>query len=342
MPHKILITGASGFVGCFLLERLLITVKDDVQIIALHSRELDPSLANRFSGRVSWLRLDITRANMAAVTSDVDAVYHLAAYSTIHESEDERRRLDLVNVQGTARLLEACKAAGVTHFVFVSSVAACESGPAELIDEENGLPVSTYGKTKKAAEKLVLDSADDTFKVTVLRPTALFGEDHLGSIYELTMAIDRGRFVIFGDGANNTNFYYVRDFVELLVMVLHNPAAFGKIFIASDTPCTLENLANYISAELGGVRVPKIPEFLGVGIAISCDVLSKAFGMKLPLSYRRYRAMTMNRIYSNRKMIEVIGLPPKYGVQTGIKNTIEYFRRAGLLREIRNVCSAGN
>lgn len=117
------------------------------------------------------------------------------------------------------------------------------------IDEESGVPVSAYGRSKKAAEQLLMEMAGNGFEVTVLRPTALFGENHLGSVYELAKLIDQGRFFLFGRGNGQTNFYYIRDFVDVLSAVQHDPRTFGQTFIAADESIALRELAFLIGAE---------------------------------------------------------------------------------------------
>lgn len=331
ISRRILVTGASGFVGTFLLERLIASIHANAMIIAAHTKDLDASFRSRFTGNVIWKRVDITTDDLSELVTGVDTVFHLAAHSTVSEAESSCRQMERVNVYGTRRLGDACKTAGVQHFIFVSSIAACETGPSKIIDEENGAPTSTYGKTKKSAEELLLEMAGNGFEVTILRPTALFGEDHLGSIFELAKAIEQGRFVIFGSGANPTNFYYVRDFVDVLICVQHNPKAYGQVFIAADEACSLYELVSFISTELGSRRILRVPTIVGAGIARGCDVASNILGTPLPLSTRRFRAMTRDTAYSNKKMTGVLGILPAYGLLIGVKKALAYYRQAGLI-----------
>ena len=89
--------------------------------------------------------------------------------------------------------------------------------------------------------------ADGHYAVTILRPTALFGEYHKGSIYELVKSVNNRRFVLFGSGKNLTNFYYIRDFIEILVNVIDNNRAFNQVFIASDDAIQLNILISWIA-----------------------------------------------------------------------------------------------
>lgn len=259
---RLLITGASGFVGCYLLEKLI--EGGSYEIAALHNRVLGEGAKQRFGNSVRWLKADITRDDLTEAVAEVDTVFHLAAYSSIGKSQEERNRMERVNVFGTERLAAGCKKAGVRHFIFVSSIAACEAGRTLEINESNGFPVSSYGKTKKSAEDLLLAMQGNGLEVTVLRPTALFGEHHLGSVYELVRTINGGRFVIFGRGENRTNFYYIRDFIDVLVAVQNDARAYGQVFITADKPYPLQELVAYI-ARVSEYKhtVPHIPAFWG-------------------------------------------------------------------------------
>ncbi len=332
LPRKILVTGASGFVGQFLLEKLVSSAQTGTTIVALHNHGLDPVLEGRFGDRVVWIKGDIAADDLSEAAAGVDTVFHLAAYSTTSEADDERRRLARVNVLGTRRLATACKESGARHFIFVSSIAACEAATVPEIDEESGVPVSAYGRSKKAAEQLLMEMAGNGFEVTVLRPTALFGENHLGSVYELAKLIDQGRFFLFGRGNGQTNFYYIRDFVDVLSAVQHDPRTFGQTFIAADESIALRELAFLIGAEIELRRnVPSIPYSLGFCVAAACDVASKIVGRPLPLSMRRFRAMTGNTSYSSRKLKEVLGIFPAFGTREGLRKAVAWYRLAELI-----------
>ncbi len=281
---------------------------------------------------MQWLKADITADDLTEAVTHVDTVFHLAAHSSIEESDAERSLMEQINVHGTQRLAAACKESGVRHFIYVSSIAACEAGPVLPIDEANGLPVSSYGKSKKSAEDLLLSMSGNGFAITVLRPTALFGENHLGSIYELVKAINQGRFAIFGNGKNHTNFYYIRDFIDVLVAVKNDARTHGEVLIAADKPCQLNELVSCIVNALGTKRpILRIPYFLGYLLATACDMATKLSGKTLPLSQRLFRAMTRDMAYSNQKLSQTLGISPAYGVAEGIDRTVRWYREAGLI-----------
>src|SRR3990167_5816505 len=327
--NKVLVTGANGFVGTALLEKLV--EETDCKIIAMHRNKLTSEIEKRFASLVQWVQADITTEDLSKAVADVQTVFHLAAHSSMSETSAERNLMEQVNVLGTKRLAVACKEAGVQHFIYVSSIAACESGSLLLIDESNGFPVSSYGKSKRDAEDLLLKLCGNGFEVTVLRSTVLFGENHLGSIYELVKTISLGRFVIFGKGNNYTNFYYIRDFIHVLLAIKNNAKSHGQVFIAADRAYQLNDVVTCITQALEYRRsIFKIPVLLGYILATMCDIVTKLSGKEMPLSKKRYKAMTRNITYSNSKLTKVLNISPMYGLLEGIHNTVKWYRDTGL------------
>lgn len=326
---KVLVSGASGFVGLHLLEAL---VADGNKVIALHHRPLQQPYPYCDSDMVTWVKFDITADSVEQYCENVDVVFHLAGYSTIEETEDELKKLKLVNVHGTEKFASGCKSAGVKQFIFVSSIAACEFSDVQQIDETNGYPQSAYGKSKLEAESLLLTMAENDFNITILRPTALFGEDHLGSVYELVKAIKHKRFVLFGSGEYRTNFYYIKDFVEVLIRVQGNQDAYGQVFIASDDALTIKDISSIILEALQmQFKIPSIPYLLGCSIAYVLDQITYLVGIKFPLSKRRFRAMTKDNIFVHSKLSSLLEVKPIYGIKSGLRRTVSWYRTAGLL-----------
>jgi nucleoside-diphosphate-sugar epimerase len=327
---KILITGASGFVGLALIRRLV--AQGGHSIIAVHKNPLKKNISDRFDKTVTWVRADLTIDDLSSFLMNVETVFHLAAYCSMSESNSERALMENLNVNGTKRVAKACKNNGVTHFIFVSSIAACESGNCALIDEVSGFPVTSYGRTKKSAEDFLLGFYGEGFEVTILRPTALFGENHLGSVFELVKVINAGKFIMFGQGSGLTNFYYIHDFIDVLIAIKNDKRSYGQIFIASDQSFSLSELVSFICAALKTNKfILHVPTFIGLIMAAMFDGVSFLFNKPMPLSKRRFNAMIKGRGYSNEKLKHVLGIVPSHGLQVAINNTVDWYRSEGLI-----------
>lgn len=330
MKRKILVTGGSGFVGSFLIQELL---RDESNtIIAMYNSSQIPDTFEEVASKLTWIKADIVKDDLTDLVSGVDTVYHLAAYSSVSSSSSEADRLNAVNVTGTRRLAEASASAQVKQIIFVSSVAACEVSTELVIDEINGYPVTEYGLSKKRAEELLIEASINSYEFTILRPTALFGENHGGSVFELAKKIQERRFLIFGSGHSKTNFLYIRDFIDVLLLVKGDQRAYGQVFIASDTSLHLSIFVKYILEALGSdFRIMKVHVAAGYLAALIFDIFSFILQRPLPLSRRRLRAMLSRTSYTNRKLKSVMGVNCKYGVKKGLITSLSYYRQQGML-----------
>jgi len=328
--RKILISGASGFVGGHLLEAL--KASDEDQIVALFHETIPSDSCSIEPPTLHWVRKDIVTDELEDVLKGIDLIVHLAGYSSVLENEDACARLHSINVLGTRRIAEAALRQGVSHLVFVSSIAAGEFSNDVVINESNGVPVSAYGRSKKEAEKALLEIASRGLAITILRPTALFGENHLGSVYELVRSIKKNRFLLIGTGENRTNFYYVKDFVNDLLAVALNSDSYGKVFVASDTPCALRDLVENIK-ELLMIRnkTHSLPICIGRLLGRLGDLLSHVTDRSFPLTLRRVNAMMRDVTFSSQRLRTELSIPIFYGLDVGLKNTIEWYSENGLL-----------
>jgi nucleoside-diphosphate-sugar epimerase len=323
----VLVTGASGFVGSHLLRRLV-----------AHGRPVRALRCRAQSGNsspdpgVEWLEADLTTADPAVFARGVECAYHLAALSLFTGTDADAARMEQLNVQAALRLARACKQSGVRQFVFVSSIAAGEVAESTEVDEDNGQPVSEYGRSKWRAEQALRPLSDADFSVTILRPSALFGEYHHGSVCDMARAIQRGRFALIGRGDNRVNFYYIDDFIDVLLAVAGDPRSYARTFIAADEPQPLREFVAAAAAQLRpGWRVPTVPRSLGWAIATGCDLLAPLVRRALPLSRRRVRAMTRDVAYLNHRLATSLGLQPRVGWRTGLERSIAWYRASGAL-----------
>ena len=144
---NILVTGATGFVGQFLLERLIQT--DCNKIVAMHHNPLNKSIKERFGDQITWENTDLLSGDCCGLLTDIDIIFHLAGYSSVSSSKEEIDYLQKVNVDITESLAVDCCASPVRQFIFVSSIAVCECSFSEVIDETNGTLITPYGDSKK-------------------------------------------------------------------------------------------------------------------------------------------------------------------------------------------------
>ena len=109
--NNILVTGASGFVGQFLLERLIQT--DCNKIVAMHKKPLNKSIKERFGDQITWNNTDLVSGDCCGLLSDIDIIFHLVGYSSVSASKEEIDYLQKINVDITEKLAVDCIASPV-------------------------------------------------------------------------------------------------------------------------------------------------------------------------------------------------------------------------------------
>jgi len=222
---RVLVTGGAGFIGSNLVRALLssgseVLVVDDLS--TGKSENLDP--------RAGFRRLDILDAALADVVAAFgpDAVVHLAAQASVGASIKDPARDHAVNVDGTAAVARAARAAGAKRMVSASSAAVYgEPESLPLPESARKGPMSPYGESKLEAETVLADTlrgSDTDF--ASFRFANVYGprQDAAGEGGVVAIFCDRMRReetpVVFGDGKQTRDFIFVGDVVAAIIAAL--------------------------------------------------------------------------------------------------------------------------
>ncbi len=250
---RILVTGASGFIGGVVCRR---AIEHGHEVTALVRR---PGSEPPGTAAVPGDLGPDGALERAVAQVRPDCVVHLAAEIA---SQRDAAKVTEVNVAGTRRLLDACLAldAAAPKFVFSSTVVTGDAH-GELLTEESRLPIETpYGRAKQEGERMVLESG---LPAVVIRPSHVYGP---GGWYgeELVPRLRQpGRFAVIGSGANLWDVVHVEDAASAILLAVDGDGASGRVYhVADDEPISYYDFMALTAAELGVGRPRRIPALL--------------------------------------------------------------------------------
>lgn len=324
MKKRVLITGATGFVGFHLIEAALAA---DMEVYANIRQSSKVDHLQHFA--INFVELDFE--SIYALTAHIseyryDYIIH-AAGVTKAESLAEYNRF---NASYTRNLAIAATSAAhrIEKFIFVSSLAAL--GPlddaASLLEDSGASnPVTYYGKSKLLAESYL--SNIPLLPLIVFRPTAVYGPRER-EILIVLKAIKRGIEVYLGKREQQLSFVYVKDLAEIMVSALKSDVT-GKAYNVSDGEVYgRSSLADYTKAVLLK-KTLKVKFPLGVlkGLAWSLEKGFKLFNKVPTLNIDKVNELTgVNWACNIENIKKDLGFKPRYQLEQGLSETIDWYQ----------------
>ncbi|MEE8450070.1 MAG: NAD-dependent epimerase/dehydratase family protein [Thermodesulfobacteriota bacterium] len=287
---RILVTGAAGFIGSHLVERLLslgheVTGWDDFNPSydpAVKQRNIESALGHP---NFCLNRLDIrdqSKVKGAIKEEGFEAVIHLAARAGVRPSLKDPQIYQEVNVIGTINLLEEVKGAGLATFIFGSSSSVYGRRSQGSFSESDPVdrPLSPYAASKISAELLCRYYADVChLPVTCLRFFTVYGPRQRPdmAIHKFSRLIrDDKEIPIYGAGDSGRDYTYIGDIVDGIISALNRPFPFEIINLGNSRPVKLYRLISLLEKALGKkARVKNVPAH-PADVPITCADLSKA------------------------------------------------------------------
>jgi len=271
---RVLLTGAAGFIGSHLAERLLAEGHEVVGVDNFDSF-YDPGVkrgnlhAALGHGRFTLHETDIRdRRSIEAIfaAQPFDVVVHLAARAGVRPSIEEPHLYADVNVNGTIVLLDAARRNGVGTFIFASSSSVYGNNRKVPFHEDDRVdhPISPYAATKKAGE-LICHTFHHLYgmPITCLRFFTVYGPRCRPdlAIPKFTRIIDAGEPVpMFGDGTMRRDFTHVRDILDGVMRSIGHCTGFHVYNLGESRPIELRTMIETIAAALGKpARIEPLP-----------------------------------------------------------------------------------
>jgi len=317
MIKKIFVTGASGFIGRNVVKRL----KDNYELTLL----LPPEESSIGLGDQNIVRGDITRSrSLAGLIKGHDTVIHMAG-AVGHQSW---RNCLSINVDGSRNVIRQAAKAGVIRFIHMSSVSVYGRIPEIKITEDQPLKKirDPYGDSKIIAENLVRRYAEkNRIDLTVLRPTAVYGEGDNKFLPKLIENLKTGKFRIMGDGSQEVDLVNVVDVAEAVYLSLLRPESIGQTYnIANVKNPSWNRFLREISAEL---ELPYNNKHISYKMAYRVAGLMEFFSVfsNKPPRLSRYTVRLVGKQYnySIEKASKELGFEPSIKLLEGMKECIK-------------------
>ncbi len=321
MPDRVLVTGATGFIGSHIVEIFVeagYRVRCGVRASS-NTRWIDGLAVERVPLDLRGWTKDLLR-----MVEDVDAVVHAAGITRARRMGDYH----LVNAEGTRRLAAAAAEAGVRRFVLISSLSA--HGPDALAKGGQDRPASAYGRSKLEAEAY-LRAEDARMDVVVLRPAGVYGPRDVDLLPFFKMA--RRGLLVIPSGPGLLQPIYATDVARAVLAAARNPVGFGPYPVAETSRYTWQDVASGLGRALGRpVRVVRLPATAFKLAGRTAEWAAKLFGAVLVFDERRACDLAVHTWTCDPSVTEqALGWRAEVRLFEGLERTARWYRQAGWL-----------
>jgi nucleoside-diphosphate-sugar epimerase len=323
---KVLVTGATGFVGSHVAERLA-HGGHELRLLLRRTSSLE-YLEGLDYERVEGELRDVESLKRAV--DGVDAVMHLAgatSTSTVMEYE-------AINARGTADLVNIAREAGIERFVYASSLSAQGPSPdGHVQPPEPAFPDGPYGKTKLAGEYAVR-AERQRMNVSILRLPVVYGPRDRGLLPFFVLA-KYGVIPLYDRGEHQISWIHVYDAADAMVTALEKSEKSGAIFTPCDgPPHTWYDLAEAVGDAYGkALRMPKLPPAVFRVTGAVADLTAGVVGKQLPLTTEKAARMGQRYwICDNSAIEEQLGWRPEVDYREGVRHTLAWYREHDWLK----------
>lgn len=325
---KILITGASGFIGSHLVEKALQRGYETWAAVR-------PTSSRRYlaDNRIRFIELDYAcpfvlqnqLQDFARKQDRWDVIIHCAGVTQCLHHDD----FYAINYEGTCRFIDTLTMLGMMprQFIFMSSLGTYgpirETLPYRPIREDDTpLPNTHYGRSKRMAEEYMMQLAE--FPYVIFRPTGVYGPRDRD--YQILIdSIRRHMELALGYRRQEITFVYVKDLVEAVFLAIDREVSRRAYFVTDGKVYTAHDFGNIVRRELDNPFVCRItvPLWLGKIAALLCDGVSRLTHRTFTFNSDKYRILSQrNWTCDIDSLKHELGYTPQYDLQRGIRETI--------------------
>lgn len=318
---SVLVTGASGFIGKHLVDKLL---GEGSQVYALTRKS---NSETDFDKRVQTVKGDITK--QFYLPDEITTIFHCAG------AISQKDLMESVNIQGTHNIVEAALERDC-RLVHLSSAGVIGHIREVYIDEKTKCnPQNFYEKTKLEAEKIVKKAIGKGLMAQILRPTIVFGtgrEPASDSFLQLVSAMKLGRYKQIGKGSGIYNIVHVNEVVRAMIALDDDTLSNGGTYFVN-TPITFKDMFRIVQEETTGQSVEPmgVPYLFALGAVAAFSIVSALAGIKMPLTFSRLQSLTNRRVFMQQHLLDMTTYHQLLSVENYIKLICKQYAETGLL-----------
>lgn len=302
---KILITGATGFIGRHLAKKLA----DSNNLIFCVVRKTSNTAL--LPSQVKLIYADITDPkSLDKIHEKIDYIFHCAAYV----NDKNRKKLFNVNVYGTQNICELALKLGIERMIYLSSVAVVAGNTQTPLTED--LPycaTNIYGESKIAAEKIVIAYRKAGLKVAIVRPPMIYGEGEPHMMKKLLFFLRHRLLFLINNGNAKQHLAYVSNVVDAMTFALTQDKCLSKPFFVADSEVLTFNEITSIMAKAMGAKPPlNLPTPL-------TPILTN-----IPYFGKKLKFFLKDRVYSIERLAS-FGFKPSYSIEKSLMHSVKSF-----------------
>lgn len=323
---KILVTGATGFIGSHLVDAL---VEKGYQVRCLVRETRNVMRLKNISAELIYGDINELESLEKALDG-IDVVYHLAG--VLGQIGIPDKVYWQVHVQGTKNILEASQKHNIKKFIYCSTAGV--TGPAAHLPQDESLPYNPsniYEVTKAEAEKSVLQyHRENGLPVIVIRPEFVYGPGDMHTL-GIFKTVRKRMFILIDGGKAFLHPTYIDDLTHGFLLCLDSRQANGEVYlIAGERYITLNEFATLIAKAL---NVPRptiyIPKSLAFALGAVTQFTGTVFRFNPPLTVPRVKTLCRSAGCSTFKAKEQLGYCPVVKLEEAIMRTANWYKENG-------------
>lgn len=325
---RYLITGATGFIGPYLIRRLT-ALGHTCRCLIRNGSNTAPL---KDLG-VEFVTGDVTDKNtLNGIGEGVDVLVHMATLGHMNNYIASESQFNAVNIQGTVNVMNVALEAGVKKIVHCSTVAAmgiCRDVPAT--EESICYPHHSYGRSKLRAEQEVLRMVKKQgLPAIIIRFSMVYGPGDRRDLLRLTRMAKRGLFPKVGRKPKLTPLIHAEDAVSG-ILAAADRGNIGEIYLITNKQSEpFDYIRKIIQEALGVHRIPLyVPEWAALSIAAIVEKTFSLVGKTPPVSRKNIESTLADRVFSIEKAQKELGFNPKIDPKNGLRKTVEWYKEKG-------------